>query len=309
MSLLTKPEDLKGNLLFKGLIYGQPGIGKSTLALSAPRPVCIDAEKGIHRVDPQFRVPSLQVDNYSQILQLLNSNEIDSFDTIVFDTAGAVLDLMQTHLVKLNPKNARGNGALSMQGYGARKVEFANLIRLLFSKQKNVLFVAHDKEDKKGDDIIIRPEIGSAGTCGDIIKAMDFVGYMEAKGKKRTICFAPSDTFYAKNSLGLNDYIEIDDTSKGNKFIEEKIVKLTRNRLDQQAEDRAKYDDLITIIDGNIESINSLDEINSYYSELGKLEVIWDSAYYEKDKLWQRAQDLDFDFDKTKKIFIEKKNA
>ena len=34
-------------LNFKGLIYGQPGIGKSTIALSAPNPVMVDAEKGL----------------------------------------------------------------------------------------------------------------------------------------------------------------------------------------------------------------------------------------------------------------------
>ena len=120
MSLLTKPEDLKQNVKFKGLIYGQPGIGKSTLALSAPNPVVVDADNGMSRVEPHLRVPSLQVSSYEQILELLNSDELAPFDTIVFDTIGAVLEFMEPYLLKQNPKHAKCNGTLSLKGYGEK---------------------------------------------------------------------------------------------------------------------------------------------------------------------------------------------
>ncbi len=61
-------------------------------------------KKGIKRVEPHLRVPSLQAENYEEILTLLNSAEIKPFDTIVFDTMGKVLELMEPYLIKLNPK-------------------------------------------------------------------------------------------------------------------------------------------------------------------------------------------------------------
>ena len=48
---------------------------------------------------------------------------------------------------------------------------------------KHLVFLKHEKEEKEGDNKIIRPEIeGSFGS--DLIKELDLVGYMEAIRKK-----------------------------------------------------------------------------------------------------------------------------
>ena len=39
MSLIKKPNELTVKTTLSALIYGQPGMGKTTLALSAPNPV------------------------------------------------------------------------------------------------------------------------------------------------------------------------------------------------------------------------------------------------------------------------------
>lgn len=303
MSLLTKPEDLVQNLKFKGLIYGQPGIGKSTLALSAPNPVVIDADNGMNRVAPHLRVPSLQVSSYAQILELLESDELNAFETIVFDTIGAVLEIMEPHLIKMNPKNAKSNGTLSLQGYGERKRTFNALVRTTNQKGKNILFVAHEKEEKDGENKIIRPDIpGSSGA--DIIKILDFVGYMEAKGEKRTISFYPTERYYAKNSLQLDDVIMVPDTKGGNVFISEKIVKMTKDRLEQQAELREKYNN---ILKNGQETITANKNPNNAMEALKDLEVVWDS----KLRLWnclnEYAKENGWTYDKGEKAYIKSK--
>ena len=52
----VRPEamDFSGQT-FSAIIYGSPGVGKSTLALSAPDPVLIDFDRGISRVRAQHR--------------------------------------------------------------------------------------------------------------------------------------------------------------------------------------------------------------------------------------------------------------
>ena len=303
MSLLTKPEDLAQNLKFKGLIYGQPGIGKSTLALSAPNPVVIDADNGMNRVAPHLRVPSLQVSSYAQILELLESNELDIFDTIVFDTIGAVLEVMEPYLIKMNPKNAKNNGTLSLQGYGERKRTFNALVRIANEKGKNILFVAHEKEEKDGENKIIRPDIpGSSGA--DIIKILDFVGYMEAKGAKRTISFYPTERYYAKNSLQLDDVIMVPDTKGGNVFISEKIVKMTKDRLQQQSELREKYND---IIKAGQQAILSNKNPNDSVEVLKDFEVVWDSKLRLWNYLNEYAKDNGWAYDKAEKAYIKSK--
>ena len=49
------------------LIAGYPGIGKSTLALSAPRPLHIDVDFGIDRIEPRYRKPFIQPRTYDEI--------------------------------------------------------------------------------------------------------------------------------------------------------------------------------------------------------------------------------------------------
>ena len=50
------------------------------------------------------------------------------------------------------------------------------------------------------------------------------MGYMEARGGKRTICFTPSEEFYAKNSVGLEGILPIPDIKSGNTAIAAKNI-------------------------------------------------------------------------------------
>lgn len=308
MGLLTKPEDLKSKKTFKGLVYGQPGIGKTTLALSAPKPVCIDFDKGIDRVQPQFRVASLQVESYQHVIDLINSDEISEFETIVIDTLGKLVDYICDHVAKENPRLRQGDGQMSMKGWGSVKNTFQTFFKLLSSKDKSIIFVAHESEEKNGDEAIKRPDC-AGGARKDIVKELDFMGYMEIIGNKRTISFSPSSKYYAKNSLGLNECIEVQDTNKGNFFISEKIVKLTQEKMQENANLRAKYNEILGNITTDIDTLKNSDDVNSFYEKLENSEVIWDSKFVAKNKLSQKIKEINVLFDKNLKKFVENQES
>lgn len=138
MSLLTQPSELKHNQPISCLIYGQPGTGKTTLALSADKPVLIDLDRGLYRVEKRFQCPSLQVENYQQILDLINSDELRPFNTIVIDTLGKLVDRMGDFVARQNPKFKQGDGTLSMKAWGAIKIQFAALVKQIFNSNKSV---------------------------------------------------------------------------------------------------------------------------------------------------------------------------
>jgi hypothetical protein len=306
MSLLTKPEDLVQGQTFKGLIYGPPGIGKSTLALSSPNPVMFDFDRGMKRVQPQFRVPSLQVENYGQVLELIKSPDVNAFDTLVCDTLGKLIDRICDYTAEQNPKTRQADGQMSMKGWGAVKGNFQAFLKLLEGRNKSIMFVAHESEEKDGDNTKKRPDC-SGSARKDIIKELDFMGYMEMVGDRRTISFSPTEKYYAKNSLGLVGNIEVPDTAAhGNTFVTKYIVKMTEERIKQQAEMRSQYNTLINLIDANISGLSALDEVNDYYSEMANKKTIWDSAYYEKRKLADKVKELDFEFDRQAKTFKAK---
>ena len=54
---------------------------------------------------------------------------------------------------------------------------------------KSVIFVAHEREEKNGEEKQIRPEIGGS-SAGDLIKELDLVGYMELS--ERSVPFLQS---------------------------------------------------------------------------------------------------------------------
>lgn len=308
MSLLNQPYEVKtNNISLKILIYGQPGLGKSTLALSMPKPVLIDCDNGVHRIQAAHRTPYLQVDNYKKIQALLASGELASFETIVFDTAGKLLDYMSAEVIARNPKNGRADGALAIQGYGVRKQMFVNLLKQVTLMGKHIVFVAHEKEEKSGDDKVIRPEIGGS-SGGDLIKELDLVGYMEAHGKKRTISFFPTDKFYAKNSARIDDVLMIPELHKGepNNYME-RIVGQVKAAIAEETEGTAKYTALMISIRGQIESISNQTSANSTLKALTKADHMWDS----KQKSWlllqAKAKELGIEYSESERRFIGSK--
>lgn len=304
MSLLTQPNELSKKTIYSGLVYGQPGIGKTTLALSSSKPVCIDVDKGMYRVEKRYQVPSLQVDTYQQIIDLINSDELKPFDTIVIDTLGKLIDRISDYVCLKNPKFRQGDGTLAMKGWGAVKISFGQLIKLIQGKNKSVIFVAHESEEKDGEKTKKRPDV-SGSARKDIVKELDWMGYMEASGTKRTICFNPSDSFYAKNSAGLEGVIEVPDIKIGNTFVQDKIVKAIIDRQEKDNEMLIQYNSLKSVIDDKIGHITNKETLQAIQEEIATLEVIWDSKIYAWNALVEKAKTINLTWDKASKEFVE----
>ena len=303
MTLIKKPNELSNDVKLKGLIYGEPGLGKTTLALSSPNPLLIDFDGGLRRVSKQHQLDSVQVESYQNLLDILLKEDISGYKTIIIDTLGKVIDRIADWLADSNPKVKQADGQLSMKGWGSVKLEFQKLLKLLDTKNKSVIFVAHSREEKDGDLTKMRPDVsGSSGK--DIVKELDFMGFMSMKGGKRTIDLMPNEQYYAKNSLGLNSFLEFPVITAKNDFLSKAIFEAYADKLEKDSELVEKYNSLLMVIDTKIDSLTNLEEINIYYKEeLGKLEKIWSSELYEKHKLLEKTKELNIEFDKKTKEF------
>lgn len=246
MTLIKKPEELPVKTTVLGGIYGQPSLGKTTLALSMPRPLLLDTDGGLHRVQEEYRTDSVPVSSYDDILAVLKEN-LSDYDTIVIDTLGKLVDFMCEKAANENPKMLQSDGTFSQKGWGVVKNYFKALVKDLDKLNKNLIFVAHEKETQQGDEKYIRPDVsGSSGK--DIIKELDFLGYMEIIGKKRSITFMPSSKVYAKNSLQLDNYVEIPILEKGDKntFLTDYILKPTIEKRKKEFKAELDYDKIIS---------------------------------------------------------------
>lgn len=281
MSLFKQPSELEVDPTIKVLLYGQPGLGKSTLALSAPSPVLLDFDGGVKRVNGAFHCPTLQVKDWDMVLEAMKE-DLSDFKTIVIDTAGKMLDYMSAYIIKNDPKMAQRDGSLSLKGYGVRKAMFVNFLSLCSMMGKHLVFVAHEREEKDGEIRIVRPEIGGS-SASDLIKELDLVGYMQAIGNERTISWSPTEKLYAKNTCNLPPLTKVPviiDAAGNivgqNNFLT-CVFQSYRVYLEKQAALGEEYNALMDVIRENVDMIVDAASANEIKGMVGRLQHIWDS--------------------------------
>ncbi|MCZ8373091.1 ATP-binding protein [Phocaeicola sp. KGMB11183] len=308
MGLIKKPNELQVKSTLSALIYGQPGMGKTTLALSAPHPLLLDFDGGVHRVNAAHRVDTVQITKWEEVDEVMHDPDIAGYQTIVIDTAGKMLSFMDKYIMQNNPKMKKADGTLSLQGYGVRKNMFINFVNQVSLMGKSVIFVAHEREEKNGDEKQIRPEIGGS-SAGDLIKELDLVGYMEAIGKKRTISFNPCEKFYGKNTCNLPERMEIptiineQGTPTGSNDFMSKIIESYSNYQAKQTELSSEYEDLMEVIKAQIETVVDAETANEVTKSLANMQHIFDSKLQAGQLLNKRCKELGLKFDKIKKEY------
>lgn len=181
-------------------LFGQPGIGKSTLAFSAPKPLLLDFDGGAQRA--AGRKDTVRVHSWADVADIAQA-DVAAYDTIILDTVGRALEYLAADLMKGNPKLGRSTGELSMQGYGALKTAFAQWLGRIRTFGKHVILIAHEKEEKDGDNTIVRVDAMGA-TRIEVIRLSDLVGFVSAVNGKRLLDFNPTDKHTGKNCAGFD---------------------------------------------------------------------------------------------------------
>ena len=191
------------------LIAGYPGIGKSTLALSAPKPLHIDIDHGIDRIEPRYRADYIQPKTYDEVLEDLVPENLTDYDTLVFDTGGKLISLMSLWAIKKDPKYGQRDGSLSLKGYGFVGKEFTRLMDYCFyTLNKHIVMVFHAIEDKDGDQTKLRIKV-EGQTKNNVWETQDLGGFVEMIGNDRTIGFSNCEKYFAKGTRGVNGVMRI----------------------------------------------------------------------------------------------------
>lgn len=198
MLKITKADDAIEVKQVTLLVFGQPGVWKTSLAFTAERPLLLDFDNGAYR--SEYRKDSVQVRTWEDIIGL-TAEDLAPYTTVAVDTVGRLLDALSVYLIEQNPKWDY-NGALTLQGYGQLKATYAGWLKTLLGYGKDVVLIAHDREDKDGDTLIVRPDI-QGGSYGEVFKRADGIAYMYRGVKGTILDFNPSDKWVGKNAGGL----------------------------------------------------------------------------------------------------------
>lgn len=309
MGLIKKPSELSVKGTLSVLIYGQPGIGKTTFGVSAPDAVLFDYDGGVQRINGAHQVPTLQPTSWEDTNAALKeiAEEMPEVKTIVIDTVGKMLDFMSAYIIKNDPKMGMRDGSLSLKGYGVRKTMFVNFIKSLAMMGKNVVFIAHEREERRGEETFKRPEIGGS-SANDLIKELDLVGYMYAVGKERVITFDPAEYYYAKNTCNLPAAIKlpvvVDEQGKGLSNVAfTNIVKSYKVAQEQRQETTAEYEVLLDKITAVVGEAHNAESLNEAMREVFGYEHIYDSLLRAQKAVAKKGAELKVVYNKAKKCY------
>lgn len=313
MNLIRKASELEINPIIKMLIYGQSGIGKTTLALSASnKTLLFDFDGGINRVDYALigETMTVQVKSYQDFLDVIASPEINEFDSFVFDTGGKMLDYMGEYIIANNYKMKTSNGSLSLKGYQERKTIFVQLIRRLSTMNKNLIFVAQRESRTEGEETRYIPQFGGSNYDA-IVTELDVVGYVEAQGRKRTITFDPTSRSDGKNTCNLPSIIEIPllideqgNKIKENDFLKKYVINTFIERMKARKEQGIAFEKLMNDIYEQIELVTDDKSVNEFVGRINEFDHKQNSLELAKRKLHNKAISLGCTFDRTKKKYV-----
>lgn len=304
--MILKPKDMDfSNKNIIMIISGLPGVGKTTLALSAPDVVLIDADEGMARVNPYHRKDSSVVKTYEELLTDIKSFE-GHYKTVVIDTCGALIDLMKDWAMRNEPSANKKNGGFSQQGYGFVKTEFLRLSAEL-RKKFNVVFLFHASKDKQDDNVFY--DIVCEGSTKTLVwQPADLGAYLHIVNGERYLGFTPTMNYNAKAAYGIKGLVKVPELTDGdpNDFLTRLFAQVKENIAAEKAAlqpQREQYEETMAAGRLAIESIEKPEDVSNAMDAIKILTHALTSERELKAALSDRLKTLGIVYSKENKAY------
>ncbi len=296
MRIIKADEPLLVNNI-KVMVYGEPGAGKSSFAFSTKNPICYDFDEGAHRSG--FRKDVWQFDSWSEAAAI-TASDLKEYDTIIIDTVGRQLDIIAAHVIMSNNKMSTRAGNLTLQGYGELKSIFAQWVKRIMTMGKDIIFIAHSKVDKDGDNTILRPDIQGSSE-GEVFKIADGVAYVRMINNRRTIDFRPTEQHAGKDTARIG-LIEIPDLNNTPSFGSDLVQKI-KDSINNASEAGRKATEEIEAFRSRLDQCSDLGCLNDLRKEISevKSQLVKDKS---KSILIQRMNAMNAVWSKEKECFV-----
>jgi len=281
--MIVKPETMTfDEKKIRMLVAGFPGIGKTTLALSAPSPLYIDVDLSAERINREIlnlAAGVTQPKDYEELRRDLGmgcsdmelhtvKNSLADYQTIIVDTGGKLLNIMSNYGRKIEPKYGQRDGSLSLKGYGWLGKEFQRFLdHIIYELDKHIVIVFHTVEDKDGDDTKLRIK-AEGSSKNNVWEVMDLGGFMEMRGNNRTIGFSNCERYFAKGTRGIHGVLQIHDLTAGtpNDFLTKLFARynaISAQEAERAAADQEAYDAAMAEGRAIIDTITDADTANA----------------------------------------------
>lgn len=296
----------------KAMIYGQAGMGKTTLALSMPRPLLLDFDNGVSRVNTSHLdgVAVAQIGSWAEALELFNA-DLTPFQSIIIDTAGKMMDFIIAHKC--------GTRQPTIRDWGGINAEFNNFTRNIAQLDKNVVYVAHRDASRDGDDTVYVPMLRSKNFTA-IVSELDLLGYMEVRQENgvltRTITFNPTNRSEGKNACNLPGVMNIPTIvdAKGNPtapndFLTERVLKPYMEMLKCKRDERQDYATRLEDLTAEVDTIADANAANQFVADIDRYKGNSNLLAKARKMFAAKAKELGLVYDKKTKLYADPDTA
>lgn len=306
MTLIRKATELEVPRTIKMMVYGQAGMGKSTLALSTPKPLLLDFDNGVKRIN-KFHldvVDAVQIKSWQDVQSVLQE-DLSSYETIVVDTIGKMMDFIITYKC--------GMRQLQLRDWGGVNQEFSWFVRTLGTLNKNVVFVAHRDTRKEGDDNVFIPSLREKN-YNSIVTELDLLGYLEMRNENgrqvRTITFDPTSRNDGKNTCNLPGVMSIPTiidaqgkpTAK-NDFIEKCVIAPYMKMISEKENEIKMYNELLAEIKDGVMQITDAQSANFFIEHIKDYKHVGNSLMKARSLFSAKVKELGLTYNKESNAY------
>lgn len=257
------------------VIFGQPGLGKTSLSFTAKHPILLDFDQGVERA--VGRKLTVKFDNWRDTKEFVRSRDFDELkpSTLIMDTGGTMLDnFIADYVVDENQANGKKGGGVSLQGYGAVKENFSKFMRDCRRKNVDVVVVCHVAEDKEGDNHIFKPKM-TGGSYDILLSEADLVGYMEMESDRITLDFNPTSRHKGKN-MSEFPKMDIPHYSKPEyKTFLADLIQQTKDKMSAMSQAQLEAIEKVKELTGRILEAKHLDDMEAIEAEIISLSPMY----------------------------------
>lgn len=274
-------------------VYSQPGLGKTSLAFTASRPLLLDFDNGAHRAPNRGDV--VRITDWSEVAGI-KASDVEAYDTIIIDTAGKALDVLAQDVIRSDSRLAYG-GALNQQGWGKLGVRFSAFLRLVRGFGKDVILIAHMDEQKDGDAIKERLKV-PGGSKDVILTDSDVIARISIFNKERHLVFSPTETSFGKDPASLVS-MPIPDLKSGEfKTCMADVIGAVKDKLNAMSDGQIAHKVEVEWFAQMLPNIREPGEINQI---LGRAKQAGKDV---AKMVVDRAADLQFEYDAETKGYV-----
>jgi len=211
-------------------IYGDPGIGKTSLINTAKKPLIIDGDRGVSRAI--LRKDALIIDRWEEVQDLEKQGAFKPFSTIGIDTPKAILDDYMMSYVMRQDAKLRGN---KLWAYGAIGDEYRLFMNNRRQDLADLINICHAKKDDDTKRMV--PDV-TGQTYQLILRTSDMIGYYTIHNGKRMLYFDPTESTVGKNVACLPPIEVPDKTDPTFRTFLADIIERVRTAIASQSEEQ-----------------------------------------------------------------------